>query len=214
MNGTAVFLLALAAVTAAVDWWAVDTRHHRLEHVAKPAVMVWLIAAAFAIDAPAATSTRPLFVAALVLSLAGDVFLMVERDLFVAGLASFLLAHIAYVAGLVATGETSAAWLGAGVLVVGVGASTFGRRIVTSVRRSTPPLTAPVSAYVTAISVMVVAAFATAVPAAIAGAVLFYGSDAMLGWNRFVTTLARGPLAVIVTYHLGQVLLVASLAVF
>ena len=36
-------------------------------------------------------------VAALSLSLAGDVLLMVRKDLFVAGLAAFLLAHLAYV---------------------------------------------------------------------------------------------------------------------
>ena len=43
---------------------------------------------------------RAWFVAALVLSLAGDVFLMLPKDLFVFGLGAFLLGHLAYIVGL------------------------------------------------------------------------------------------------------------------
>ena len=43
---------------------------------------------------------RAWFVAALVLSLVGDVFLMLPQDLFVFGLGSFLLGHIAYIVGM------------------------------------------------------------------------------------------------------------------
>ena len=35
--------------------------------------------------------------------------------------------------------------------------------------------------------------------------------DALLGWNRFVRPLAHGNLAVMVTYHLAQILLFLSL---
>jgi uncharacterized membrane protein YhhN len=57
------------------------------------------------------------------------------------------------------------------------------------------------------------------VPAAIAGAWLFVASDAMLGWGRLrapVPGLPRGTpalgVAVMVTYHLGQALLLIALA--
>ena len=59
---------------------------------------------------------------------------------------------------------------------------------------------------------MVVMAFGTSVPAAIVGALLFYASDGILGWNRFVQPLPHGRLAVMTTYHLGQIGLVLALA--
>jgi len=58
---------------------------------------------------------------------------------------------------------------------------------------------------------MVVCACATGRPLAIAGALLFYASDATLAWNRFVERHEYGDTAVMVTYHLAQMLLVLSL---
>ena len=46
---------------------------------------------------------------------------------------------------------------------------------------------------------------------AMAGALTFYASDSLLGWNRFVRPFPHAHLAVMVTYHLGQLLLVLSL---
>ena len=40
------------------------------------------------------------------------------------------------------------------------------------------------------------------------GAILFFTSDALLAWNRFVAPIARGKMLVIVAYHLGQMLLI------
>jgi hypothetical protein len=45
----------------------------------------------------------------------------------------------------------------------------------------------------------------------ILGASLFYVSDALIAWNRFIGETRHGRLAIIVTYHLGQVGLVLSL---
>lgn len=214
MTTAAWVFLGLAAATAVVDWWAVAARRRRVEYVAKPGVMVWLIGAALAIDPGGNSWTSALFVLALIFSLAGDVFLMLERERFVAGLASFLVAHVGYVAGLAATSLVSAVPLAAGVAVVAGGAATLGRRITSTVRRTDGALFAPVVVYMVVISAMVATAAGTGVAIAIAGAVLFYASDALLAWNRFVAPTRHGRLAVIVTYHLGQGLLVASLAAF
>jgi uncharacterized membrane protein YhhN len=43
------------------------------------------------------------------------------------------------------------------------------------------------------------------------GALLFLASDATLSWDRFVQPLLRGPIIVIVTYHVAQVLIVIGL---
>ena len=44
------------------------------------------------------------------------------------------------------------------------------------------------------------------------GAVLFYCSDALIAWRRFVRPKPWQPLVIIVTYHLAQAGLVLSLA--
>jgi uncharacterized membrane protein YhhN len=58
---------------------------------------------------------------------------------------------------------------------------------------------------------MVLAAGRSGSPLALAGAVLFYGSDSLIAWNRFVRPLAWAPVAIMVTYHAAQALLTLSL---
>jgi uncharacterized membrane protein YhhN len=73
--------------------------------------------------------------------------------------------------------------------------------------------------YLVTICAMAVAATRTGEPAAIAGAWLFVASDALLGWGRLRAPrpgMPRGGgqglgVAVMVTYHLAQALLVVAL---
>jgi uncharacterized membrane protein YhhN len=147
VTGLTVALLGLTVVVAAVDWWAVATDRRPVEYVAKPLTMVVLIAAALALD-PVDGAQRWWFVAALVLSLAGDVFLMLPQDLFVPGLASFLLGHVAYIVGLW-IGDTSTVGLVVGLVLVAVALPVLGVRILGAVRSGDEPeLLAPVAVYV------------------------------------------------------------------
>jgi uncharacterized membrane protein YhhN len=209
VNAAAIVLLALTLVSAVIDWIAVRHGHQPMRYVFKPLTLVLLTATALALD-PADPTVRTWFVVALVMSLAGDVFLMLPGDLFVPGLGSFLLAHIAYVVGLLLAGVEPVG-VGIGLVVVANALQFVGRRVIAGAARSEPALRAPVVAYMVVISAMLVSAFGTLVPLAIAGAVLFYASDALIGWGRFVQAREGGDLAVMVTYHLGQVLLVLSL---
>jgi uncharacterized membrane protein YhhN len=61
------------------------------------------------------------------------------------------------------------------------------------------------------ISAMLATALATGNLLAGAGAVLFVASDSMIAWDRFVRPFRWAPVAIMVTYHLGQAGLVASL---
>lgn len=192
------------------DWVAVARRARVAEWVCKPATMVALIAAALALT-PDSTGERAWFVVALVCALAGDVFLMLPPNgRFVPGLAAFLLAHLAYTAGFVVLGLATPRLLGA-LLVLAVTGLLIGGPILRAVARSHADLRGPVIAYMAAITVMAACAAATGRWLAALGAVLFYASDSLIAWNRFVTPRAGDKVAIIVTYHLAQFALVASL---
>ena len=210
MTATAALLLALTLVVAVADWMAVGTDKRPAEYVLKPLTMVVLIAATLAID-PVDDAMKVVFIAALAFSLAGDVFLMLPRNLFVAGLASFLVGHICYIAGLQLRGQYGL-WFVVGLVIVVLAVGTIGLRIIRAVRRSDEPAMAvPVTAYVAVISFMLASAFGTRNLFAIVGAGLFYASDALIAWGRFVDPKPWGRVAVMVTYHLGQIGLVLSL---
>lgn len=202
-------LIAATLVLAVADWWAVATARRSAEYVLKPLVMVALIAATVSLDDPSSSAVRWWMVAGLVCSLAGDVFLMLD-DLFVPGLASFLVGHVAYIVALWNVGVDIVP-LGVGLVAVAVLVATIGVRIVRGARGHDPRLGGPVGLYIGAISLMVASAIGTLVPAAIVGALLFYASDACIGWSRFGNDFRRARLWIITTYHLGQVGLVLSL---
>jgi uncharacterized membrane protein YhhN len=210
VTGSAWALLAASAVLAVGDWVAVGRGHQRAEYICKPATLVLLIAVAIALT-PESDAQRTWFVAALLLSLAGDVLLMLPTELFTAGLAAFLLGHIAYVAGFRARGGSLAA-LGVAVVVVGLVAVLAGSRIISALRRSDHgEMLGPVAAYIVVITAMGASAFASGSAVAGAGATLFMVSDTLIAWDRFVHPFRGARLAVIVTYHLGQAGLVLSL---
>jgi uncharacterized membrane protein YhhN len=211
MNAAAWLALAVAAVFAIADWTAKARDDHSLEYVAKPATLAALIVVAIEID-PSDSTRRWWFVAALVFSLAGDVLLMLPSDQFVAGLAAFLVAHVCYVVGFWVDPPGALA-LVVSVLVAGAVMVPLAVRIVRALRAGEErELAGPVVAYITVISAMVVSALASGNVAAIVGAALFAGSDAMIAWDRFVRSFALAPIAIMVTYHVGQASLVLSLA--
>jgi uncharacterized membrane protein YhhN len=209
VTGPAFLLLTLTLAAATLDWIAVRHDNRALEYVCKPATLATLTLAALALD-PRDPAVRAWFVVALLLSLVGDMLLMLPGDLFAPGLGAFLLAHLAYIVGFVVDGVTPGALL-VGLAVVTVVLVAIGWRLVNGVRETEPALAGPVTAYMIVISAMVVCAVGAGHPAAIVGAGLFYTSDALIGWNRFVREHEYGDLAIIVTYHLGQILLVLSL---
>ena len=88
----------LAVILAVLDWIAVARGWRILEYFAKPATMVALLA--FVIQNGGLSGGMIWFSLGLLFSLAGDVFLMLPKEQFIAGLVSFLLAHIAYIIGL------------------------------------------------------------------------------------------------------------------
>lgn len=210
MTGAAFLLLALAFVAAAANWIAVHLERKLLEYAAKPLTMVLLIAATLALDVndPA---VRTWFVVALAFCLAGDVFLMIPKDLFVFGLAAFLVGHIAYIVGMHVVGVEAPQFF-VGIVVVMVALAVIGTILLRGVRAGPDAkLAGPVVAYMFVISAMVASAIGVGAAAGVIGATLFYISDALIAWNRFVKETRYARVAIMVTYHLAQFGLVISI---
>ena len=209
MTLSATVLLVVALVAAITDWIAVGTSRRRLEYVAKPVVMVALIGVAVALR-PASPGERTFFVVALGFGLLSDVFLMLPRDLFLAGLAAALVEHLAYIAGF-RTRELHVTWLAVAAAIALVSTAAIFPSIYRSLQTKAPRLVGPVIAYLAVFVVMVASAGGTGSLIAAVGALLFFYSDAILAWNRFVRPLPSGRVLNIVPYHLGEALLVLSL---
>ena len=195
------FALAVFVVFALADWSAVARSAKPLEYVAKPAAL-----AALVVYAAAQPVVQPWLIAALVLSLLGDVYLMLPVDLFVAGLASFLLAHLAYVATFAAP---TGAWMLAAVAVALL-TSPVAMRVLRNVDAMRVRIA--VASYMLVIALMVGSAIASGSLVAASGALLFLVSDSLIAWNRFVKPLAGAQAAIMVTYHLAQLALTLALS--
>jgi uncharacterized membrane protein YhhN len=210
VNVGAWIFLGLASVAAVADWVAVQRHDKRIEYFAKPATMLLLMAVAAVVDVDNG-AVRDWFLIALALSLVGDIFLMLPGELFIFGLGAFLLAHLAFIVGLW-TGGLSILVFVAGLGVTGLAAAFIGGKIIDSVREGeSPGLAVPIAGYMAVISVMVASAAGTEEVLALAGAALFYCSDALIAWDRFVRKRVWHPVAIMVTYHLAQAGLTLSL---
>jgi len=180
-------------------------------YVFKPLTTALIVLVALQGENVSAGAYGPLVVAGLVCSLAGDVFLMLPRDRFVAGLVSFLFAHLFYIVAFASDGGRDlSAWAGAALLV-------YGAVMLRLLWSRLGSLRAPVLVYVGVILLMAWLALGRwlgAGPAggglAAAGAVLFAASDSALAWNRFMGEF-RGAQAVILgTYFPAQLLIALS----
>ena len=216
MTGAAWGLLCLTLLIALADWVAVAADRRPAEYALKPATMVALGAVVLALDLPDG-QLRWWYLAAIVASLAGDVFLMLPETAmdpepaFVAGLGSFLVAHLLYVVGMIILGVSGGA-LAVGAAVALVVIATVGRRVVIGAKATDRRLFAPVMAYVAVIAVMIATSFGTGIVVGIVGALLVGLSDSVSGWTRFLRDFPHSRVLVMVTYHLGQVGLVLALA--
>jgi uncharacterized membrane protein YhhN len=205
-------LWVLVAGFAVLDWYAVWRGSRGTERLAKPLTMVSLTVAALSMGAADTASGRWLL-AGLVLGLLGDVALLgASERRFMAGLSAFLLGHLAYVAAFLPVGPQSLVAALPGVVLVVALVVLVGRPVLrAAAAQGGPGLGVAVAAYMLVIGAMVVTAWGTGEPLVAAGASVFMVSDAVLAHARFVRPWRRASLLVMVTYHLGQVLIVLGL---
>jgi uncharacterized membrane protein YhhN len=201
----------LPAAFALVDWYAVAREDRRTETWAKPAVLVALIVTAVVLGA-ADSSAGTWLLVALVFGLAGDVFLLGVSDTrFRLGLAAFLVGHLAFLVSFTRLGLDPAGWAWVAWVVL-LAALLVTRQVAPSAYlRGGMALAAPVAVYTVVIGAMIIVAFDTGEPLIAVGATVFAASDSILAVDRFVTPQPGARVVVMVTYHVGQALLVAGI---
>ena len=179
--------------------------------IAKPAASSAFIAVALAAGATG-TSYGCAILAGLALSWLGDV-LLIPRDapkVFLAGVGSFLLGHVAYAVAFLARGVALGTTVVAAAVVVALAVA-----VLSWLRPHVgPDMRLAVPAYITVISVMVVAALGTYAfggnPWIPLGAVGFYFSDLSVARDRFVAEEFANRVWGLPLYYAAQVALAWS----
>ena len=182
----------------------------------KPLTTVIVIVAALWLFVPAARPYQDIILLGLALSLAGDVFLMSTANRFLWGLASFLLAHIAYVWAFtlgVGWAPAQLRWLAPfaffGLMVVaylwrGLEGAVLKGAVVAYV------LVIVAMAWRTAVRVQSPAVPSPSGAAALAGACLFLASDSVLAVDRFRRPFRLAQPITFATYWAAQALIAFS----
>lgn len=216
MNGLLWSLMIAALLLAAGHLWARGSGRARPALWLKPlpvALALGAVLAAGGLLPPAVSGVyRALIAAGLLLSMVGDLFLGLPRDRFVAGLGSFLVAHLLYIGAF--TARSGWQWA---LPALGVALAYGALMLALLLPRVQGTLRVAVALYMAVILVMGWQAAGLwqgvgdrASAFALAGALAFIVSDSVLAWDRFRRPLAVGAPAVMITYYLAQWLLALS----
>ncbi|KUE79758.1 hypothetical protein ATO46_18095 [Aeromonas schubertii] len=205
----------LSVMIVASGWWHIRSAYdgsQRQFYLSKPLTMVLIIALAFGYRGLDQDGSHAWILLGLLLSLAGDVLLMMPRDRFIHGLIAFLVAHLCYIVGF-AQGPLVLKLVD-GLLLLAVGGMIFG-----ILWPGLSGMRLPVLVYMlTIIGMAWVAAGAwhasltAGSAAALAGALLFLFSDSMLALDRFYRPFPQATALIMSSYFAAQFLIAASMA--
>lgn len=207
--------LTFAALTAFATW----KQNRRLEFIAKPAVMIALIV--YLWTSVGLRGALTWFALGMVFSLVGDVLLLWLDRMFLHGLVAFLLAQIFYVIGFNSPPSPFSMWGIIMAVIVGLGAARVLRRLLSALTGEKARMRTPVAIYSVVITLMLLSAMLKLTDAAWGagasglvglGAFLFYLSDIVLAWLKFVAPIQNGRIINIGLYHLGQICIAAGVA--
>jgi uncharacterized membrane protein YhhN len=207
-----------------MDWYAVFNGYYRWRYFSKPLVLIFLILWFF--SAQGWSGRGFYFGFALIFSLVGDIFLLkglikIKPTFFQFGLAAFLFTQILYIIGFNREGlPPLTPALTTLIIITGISILN-GKSILQDLQKTAEgtKLIPPIIIYMTALSLMVVSGVTTLfrstwLPAASLlsglGAILFYLSDSILAHDKFGEAIRGSEVLVTVTYHLGQIAIIAG----
>jgi uncharacterized membrane protein YhhN len=215
-------LLLAAFVFAALEALALWRSIPYLEFIAKPAVMLALF---FWLWTSAGMHGVVLwFGSGILFSLIGDILLMISlENLFLPGLVAFLAAHIMYVIGFNLPLPVLSVWGLLLAIMIGLGSARILRKVITPLHAQRQAgLRIPILIYGLVISLMLLSAMLkltdlswnmVAALLVALGAFLFYLSDIILAWMKFIAPIQNGRIYNILSYHLGQIALIAGVVI-
>ena len=204
---------------AAADWLAVWHGWRRIGYLTKPATLVLLLIW-FGNDGQF-QGLLLAFGIGFFFSLLGDILLMASYHYFLPGMAAFLLAHIMYILAFNHPQPVlSLTFIVLGLLVLIVWLLILNR-LDSAMRDSKvhSRMRIPVAVYSGVIALMLFSALLTlfrpdwqlpAAALAAGGGFLFFISDTMLAYDRFVRSFPHARFWVRVSYHTGQLGLAAG----
>lgn len=205
-------LTSLVILSASIQIWGEYRGPRHLVYIFKPLTMVIVLVIAI-LGQGTSSFYKSMIIAALLFSLAGDIFLMLPKDRFIAGLIAFLVAHLFYILAFVSEISELEWWILIPFLV-------FGVTVYVILAPSLGRMRTPVIVYMAAILIMAWLAWerwcqssqSGALLAAI-GAVLFMASDTILAINRFRYKFELARLLNLTTYFTAQVLIASSVGI-
>jgi uncharacterized membrane protein YhhN len=207
-------LSLLVFASAIASMYAEMTGRRNAGYVFKPLTMLLVLALALQPSVSTSSFYAWMILAGLLFSLTGDVLLMLPSDRFTAGLASFLVAHLFYIAAFASDAGFGSAPLALLPFVLGSAA------LYPLLRPRLGRLEIPVLFYMLVIAVMAWQAVARWLEVgqlgallACIGAVLFVVSDALLALNRFHRPIPAAAIWKRTSYFGGQWLIAVSIGV-
>ena len=167
--------------------------------------MVFILLIALLTTKAVSARYKILIVIGLLFSMAGDIFLMLPGDMFIAGLVSFLVAHIFYIAAFGAGHWRRFVWWSP------LPFALYGLLLVILLAPSLGPMLAPVLVYIVVIMTMAWRAWERWLQTrrkdallALIGAILFAISDSFLAFNKFQDPFLAARLLTLTTYFTAQ----------
>ncbi len=183
-----------------------------LKYVFKPLTTALIILLAFRLEAGTFPVYKVLIIIGLAFSLLGDVFLMLPKDRFVAGLVSFLVAHLLFIGAMVSDFGPFYAWKP--FIPIAIYMLIF----LWILLPKTGKMTIPVLVYALVIMIFLWQAAGRAwvlagnsSTYAFFGAVLFVISDSILAYNKFVKPFKPAEFFIMTTYRSALILLALSI---
>ncbi|HWQ04894.1 MAG TPA: lysoplasmalogenase [Longilinea sp.] len=209
----------IALLVMAADWIATGFQAKAVRYITKPAALIALIIWFSVLGGWRGALVW--FGLGLVFSLLGDIFLLKPERAFILGLAAFLTGHLCYIIGFNSRPIVWNAVLLIPIIAVVVIALLVGRHVLGGINRDATnrSMKIPVIGYMAVILLMLLSAaacfFRPAWPVQAAtlstlGAASFLASDSLLASDRFVRPRSWANLAVMITYHVGQILIAAG----
>jgi uncharacterized membrane protein YhhN len=205
-------LLAISSASLHIRAEYHGPRYH--VYLFKPLTMIFILLIAVQAKKPDTSLYKVAIIAGLVCSLAGDVFLMLPADRFVAGLVSFLIAHLFYITAFTSGTGFSFSWRSLVLCII------YGIFLFNILSPHLGEMKLPVLVYMVVILVMAWQAWErwrqtgqSGALLAFLGAVLFVISDSALAINRFRGQYKSAQALILSTYFAAQWLIARSVGI-